>query len=101
MGFILKAAIVALASIFPKFKFGYGLFFIISMQLLALLFLFAAWADNGNQAASVVRFEIFLAIGLSAIGWVLGSAIMRQAERSQETSGQKIDEYLKDTREDD
>ncbi|MDB9716458.1 hypothetical protein OAA72_06915 [Amylibacter sp.] len=95
MIWIFRAILVGLAYFFPKFKYGYGFFLIILMHLISAFFIFAAWADSGTQPASVVRFEIYLAIGCSITGWVLGLAIMRQAERHQEALKEKLKPYSK------
>jgi uncharacterized membrane protein len=82
MSWVFRAVIVGLAYFFPKFRFGYGLFLIIFTQLVAFLFLLIARADYTlGEASWIVRNEIILAICTSLIGWVLGIALMKQAER--------------------
>jgi len=46
MNWVFKAVIIGLAYFFPKFRFGYGLFFIIIMQLIAAFCLLAASTDH-------------------------------------------------------
>lgn len=93
MIWIFRVIVVGLAYCFPKFRRGFGFFFIIFMHFVSAFFLFAAWADSGSQPASVVRFEIYLAIGCSIIGLVLGLALMRQAERHQEALKKNLKSY--------
>jgi hypothetical protein len=82
MNWVLRAVIVGLAYFFPKFRFGYGLFLIIFTQLVAFLFLLIAWADYSlGEASWIIRNEILFAICTSLIGWVLGAALIRQAEK--------------------
>jgi uncharacterized membrane protein (DUF485 family) len=93
MIWIFRAILVGLAYFFPKFRYGYGLFLIIFMHLVSAFCLFAAWADSGSQPASVVKFEIYLAIACSVIGWILGLALMRQAEKHQDMTKEKLKSY--------
>jgi uncharacterized membrane protein (DUF485 family) len=90
---LFRVIIVGLGHIFPKFRFSYGLILIVLMQFLAAFSLFAAWADSGSQPASVVRIEIYMAIGSSMLGWILGLALMRQAKRHAAMIKQNLDEY--------
>ena len=94
MSWVFKAVIVGLAYFFPKFRFNFGLFLIIFMQLIAVFFLFAASTDHSlGQPWWIVRNEIILAICSSLIGWVLGIALMKQAERHQAMIKKNLDEY--------
>jgi len=82
MSWVFKAVIIGLAYFLPKFRFSFGLFLIIFMQLIAAFFLFAASTDHSlGQPWWIVRNEIIFAICSSLIGWVLGIALMKQAER--------------------
>ena len=93
MSWVFKAVIVGLAYFFPKFRFGYGLFLIIFMQLIAAFFLFAASTDHSlGQPWWIVRNEIIFAICSSLIGWVLGIALMKQAERHAAMIKENLDE---------
>ncbi|MDG1997861.1 MAG: hypothetical protein P8I79_01825 [Amylibacter sp.] len=84
MNLVIRFIIVALATVFPKFKFAYGGFLIVGMTFVTALFFFGAYLDHGSgQPDWVVRNMIFLGIGASVIGWVLGIALMRQAERHE------------------
>jgi hypothetical protein len=94
MNIVIKLIFVALASVFPKFKMGYGVFLIILMSLVSLFCFFAAYADyTFGEPAWIVRNEILLGIGASVIGWVLGIALMRQAARHEAMMEANLDEY--------
>ena len=94
MIWIFRAVMVGLAYFFPKFRFGYGLFLIILMQLIAAFCLLAAATDHSlGQPWWIVRNEIILSICSSLIGWVLGIALMRQAERHAAIIKKNLDEY--------
>ena len=97
---VFRVIMVGLAHIFPKFKHGYGVFFIIFMHLVALFCLFAAWADYGSQPASVIRFEIYLAIGSSLTGWVLGIALIRQAQKHRKILDQHLESNVSSMKKD-
>ena len=95
MSWVFKAVIVGLAYFFPKFRFGYGLFLIILMQLIAAFCLLAASTDHSlGQPWWIVRNEIIFAICSSLIGWVLGIALMKQAERHEAMIKKKKDETI-------
>jgi hypothetical protein len=94
MIWIFRAIMVVLAYFFPRFRFGYGLFLIVLMQLIAIFCLFAAWADHTlGQPWWIVRNEIILAIFSSLIGWVLGIALMKQAKKHEAMIKKNLDEY--------
>ncbi|MDA8914406.1 hypothetical protein N9I17_04835 [Amylibacter sp.] len=96
MSWVFRAAIVGLAYFFPKFRFGYGLFLIIFTQLVAFLFLLIAWADYTlGEASWIIRNEIILAICTSLIGWVLGAALIRQAEKHAAIIKESLDESIR------
>jgi hypothetical protein len=84
MNLVIRFIIVALATVFPKFKFAYGGFLIVGMTFVTAFFFFGAYLDHGSgQPDWVVRNMILLGIGASVIGWVLGIALMRKAERHE------------------
>ena len=86
--------IVLLASKFPKFKSGYGVFLIILMSFISmLLFLGAAVDQSAGQPAWVVRNMRLFGVGALVIGWVLGIALMRQAARHEAMMQANLDEY--------
>ena len=86
--------IVLLASKFPKFKSGYGVFLIILMSFISmLLFLGAAADQSAGQPAWVVRNMRLFGVGALVIGWVLGIALMRQAERDATIWEDRTEEY--------
>jgi hypothetical protein len=94
MNWVFRVVMVGLAYFFPKFRFGYGLFFVIFMQLIALLFLLLAWADYIiGEASFIIRNEIIFAVCSSLIGWVLGISLMKQAERHVAMIKENLDEY--------
>tara|TARA_B110000971_G_C19870364_1_gene435855 strand:- start:475 stop:696 length:222 start_codon:yes stop_codon:yes gene_type:complete len=63
------------------------------MQLVAALFLFAAWMDHGTQPEWVVRNEIIFAVVSSLIGWLLGLALIRQAKKHAKLLEKNLKEY--------
>ena len=85
---------MALAAVFPKFKMGYGVLFIILMTFVSLFAFAAAYLDHSfGEPAWIVRNEILFGIGASVIGWVLGLALMRQAARHEAMMETKLDQY--------
>jgi uncharacterized membrane protein (DUF485 family) len=73
---------------------GYGMFLIILMSSVSLFCFFAAYADYTlGEPAWIVRNEILFGIGASAIGWVLGVALIRQAARHEAMMEANLDEY--------
>ena len=94
MNIVIKLILVALASAYPKFKMGYGVFLIILMTFVSLFAFSAAYLDhNLGEPAWIVRNEILFGIGASVIGWVLGLALMRQAARHEAMMKANLDEY--------
>ena len=94
MNIVIKAIIVALAAVFPKFKKGYGMFLIILMSFISMFFFIGAALDqSAGQPAWIVRNEILFGIGASIIGWILGLALMRQAARHEAMMKANLDEY--------
>ena len=94
MNIVIRLIIVALAAVFPKFKMGYGMFLIILMSFVSLFCFFAAYADYTlGEPTWIVRNEILFGIGASVIGWVLGIALMRQAERDATIWEDRTEEY--------
>ena len=94
MNWVFRVFIAALAYLFPKFRWGYGIFLIILMQLFAIFFLFVAWADHSlGEPYWIVRNEIIFAICSSLIGWVLGVGLMRQAEKHAAMIEKNLDEF--------
>ena len=94
MNIVIRLIIVALASVFPKFKLGYGVFLIILMSFVSLFCFFAAYADyTFGEPAWIVRNEILIGIGASVIGWALGLALIRQAKRHEAMMQANLDEY--------
>ena len=64
------------------------------MQLIAAFCLLAASTDHSlGQPWWIVRNEIIFAICSSLIGWVLGIALMKQAERHADMIKKNQDEY--------
>lgn len=96
MNLVIRLIILALAAVFPKFKFSYGVFLIIGMTLVSAFCFFAAYVDHiHGQPAWIVRNEIFYGIGASAIGWGLGLALMRQAKRHEAIVKNNLGEYVR------
>jgi len=94
MNLVIRFIIVALAAVFPKFKFAYGGFLIVGMTLVSALFFFGAYVDHGSgQPDWVVRNMILFGIGASVIGWVLGIALMRQAKRHEAIIKSNLEDY--------
>ena len=94
MNIFIKLVLVAFAAIFPKFKMGYGVFLIILMSFVSLFCFFAAYADYTlGEPAWIVRNEILFGIGASVIGWALGLALIRQAQRHEAIMEANLDEY--------
>ena len=94
MNIVIKLMIVVLASVFPKFKKGYGMFLIILMSLISmLLFIGAALDQSAGQPDWVVRNMRLFGVGALVIGWVLGIALMRQAARHEAMMEANLDEY--------
>ena len=90
----IRFIIFFLASRFPKFKMGYGVLLIISMTLISALFFFGAHVDNSSgEPAWVVRNMRLIGVGALVIGWVLGIALMRQAERDATIWEDRTEEY--------
>jgi hypothetical protein len=95
MNLVIRFFIVALATVFPKFKFSYGLFLIIGMTLVSAFCFFAAYVEHiYGQPAWIVRNQILYGVGASAIGWGLGLALMRQAKRHEAIVKNNLDEYV-------
>ena len=96
MNLVIRLIIVALAAVFPKFKFAYGVFLIIAMTLVSAFCFFAAYVDHiHGQPDWIVRNEILYGIGASAIGWGLGLALMRQAKRHEAIVKNNLGEYVR------
>ena len=94
MNIVIKLILVALASAFPKFKMGYGVFLIILMTFVSLFGFSAAYLDHSfGEPAWIVRNEILFGIGASVIGWVVGLALIRQAKRHETMMEANLDEY--------
>lgn len=93
--FSIRTILIALASVFPKFKVGYGYFFIILMNLVAIFFMVAATLDYDTQPWSVVRFEIILGVLSCAIGWFLGLKLINQTKRHEEIMERNLDKLYK------
>ena len=94
MNIVIKLILVALASAFPKFKMGYGVFLIILMTFVSLFGFSAAYLDHSfGEPAWIVRNEILFGIGASVIGWVVGLALIRQAKRDEAMIKANLDEY--------
>ena len=94
MNIVIKLILVALASLFPKFKMGYGVFLIILMTFVSLFAFLAAYLDHSFGAATwIVRNEILFGIGASVIGWILGLALIRQAKRHEAMMEANLDQY--------
>ena len=90
----IRFIIFFLASRFPKFKMGYGVLLIIGMTLISALFFFGAHLDNSNgEPTWIVRNMRLFGVGALVIGWVLGIALMRQAERDATVWEDRIEEY--------
>jgi hypothetical protein len=90
----IRFIIFFLASRFPKFKMGYGVLLIIGMTLISALFFFGAHVDNSSgEPAWVVRNMRLIGVGALVIGWVLGIALMRQAERDATIWEDRTEEY--------
>ena len=90
----IRFIIFFLASRFPKFKMGYGVLLIIGMTLISALFFFGAHVDNSSgEPAWVVRNMRFFGVGALVIGWVLGIALMRQADRDVTIWEDRTEEY--------
>ena len=96
MNLVIRFFIVALATVFPKFKFSYGLFLIIGMTLVSAFCFFAAYVEHiYGQPAWIVRNQILYGVGASAIGWGLGLALMRQAKRHEAIVKKNLNEYVR------
>ena len=94
MNIVIKLILVALASVFPKFKKGYGVFLIVLMSFISMfLFIGAALDQSAGQPAWVVRNMRLFGVGALVIGWVLGIALMRQAARHEAMMKVNLDEY--------
>ena len=94
MSIFIKFVTVALATVFPKFKMGYGVFLIILMTFVSLFGFSAAYLDHSfGEPAWIVRNEILFGIGASVIGWVVGLALIRQAKRHEAVMEANLDEY--------
>ena len=94
MNIVIKLILVALASLFPKFKMGYGVFLIILMTFVSLFAFSAAYLDHSFGAETwIVRNEILFGIGASVIGWILGLALIRQAKRHEAMMEANLDQY--------
>ena len=94
MSIIIKLFIVALAAVFPKFNKGYGVFLIILMTFVSLFGFLASYLDHSfGEPAWIVRNEILFGIGASVIGWVVGLALIRQANRHEAMMEVNLDEY--------
>ena len=94
MNIVIKLIFVALASLFPKFKMGYGVFLIILMTFVSLFAFSAAYLDHSFGAETwIVRNEILFGIGASVIGWILGLALIRQAKRHEAMMEANLDQY--------
>ena len=90
----IRFIIFFLASRFPKFKMGYGVFLIILMSFISMfLFIGAALDQSAGQPAWVVRNMRLFGVGALVIGWVLGIALMRQAARHEAMMKANLDEY--------
>jgi|TARA_B110000971_G_scaffold197019_1_gene212579 hypothetical protein len=73
---------------------GYGVLLIIGMTLISALFFFGAHVDNSSgEPAWVVRNMRLIGVGALVIGWVLGIALMRQAERDATIWEDRTEEY--------
>ena len=93
---IFTLLIVVLAGIFPKFKSGFSIFFIIAMTLLSSIFFFGAYADHTNdEPAWIVRNMIIFGMIILAIGWILGLAINWQAKKYLAMTEEEKKEILK------
>ena len=94
MNIVIKAIIVAVAAVFPKFKKGYGMFLIILMSFISMFFFIGAALDqSAGQPDWVVRNMRLFGVGALVIGWVLGIALMRQAARHEAMMKANLDEY--------
>ncbi|WP_293442644.1 hypothetical protein [Planktotalea sp.] len=94
MNIVIKMILVALAAVFPKFKKGYGMFLIILMSFISMLFFIGAALDqSADQPDWVVRNMRFFGVGALVVGWVLGIALMRQAARHEAILKADLDEY--------
>ena len=90
----IRLILVALASVFPKFKKGYGMFLIILMSFISMFFFIGAALDqSADQPAWVVRNMRLFGVGALVIGWVLGIALMRQAARHEAMMEANLEEY--------
>ena len=91
--------IVLLASKFPRFKSGYGVFLIILMSFISmLLFLGAAADQSAGQPAWVVRNMRLFGVSALVIGWVLGIALMRQSRGEETIWEDGLEEYVRKQR---
>jgi hypothetical protein len=94
MSIVIKLMLVALASVFPKFKKGYGMFLIILMSFISMFFFIGSALDQSTgQPDWVVRNMRLFGVGALVIGWVLGIALMRQAARHEAMMEANLDEY--------
>ena len=94
MNIVIKLILVALASVFPKFKKGYGMFLIILMSFISMFFFIGSALDQSTgQPDWVVRNMRLFGVGALVIGWVLGIALMRQAARHEAMMKVNLDEY--------
>ena len=94
MSIVIKMILVALAAVFPKFKKGYGMFLIILMSFISMFFFIGAALDqSAGQPDWVVRNMRLFGVGALVIGWVLGIALMRQAERDATIWEDRTEEY--------
>ena len=94
MNIVIKLILVALASVFPKFKKGYGMFLIILMSFISMFFFIGSALDQSTgQPDWVVRNMRLFGVGALVIGWVLGIALMHQAARHEAMMETNLDEY--------
>lgn len=93
---IIRLSIVALATMFPKFKIDYGVLLMIGLSLTFSLIFFGAYADHINgQPFWIVCNMILFGIDSLAVGWILGLALIRQAKGHQAMMEQGLEEYAR------
>ena len=93
MNIVIKAIIVALAAVFPKFKKGYGILIILMSFISMFFFIGAALDQSAGQPDWVVRNMRLFGVGALVIGWILGIALMRQAAKHEAMMKANLDEY--------